>query len=155
MTALASRQFIHALERTPTRDLLEGLTATYLRLLALVRSDEVQEAQWMSGNTPPAPEDAGVRSKGLVSDPTPTIAGDGRRMLLRARVLEAEAALVHTAHAMAKAEDRLTRALERHQNDETPDELDESAAATQSYPAFTGTVGELWDHASGTGGPGQ
>lgn len=149
----ASRQSIHALEKTPTSDLMEGFGAAWLRLLALVRSEEVQLAQWTSGNTPVRAEDAGVRSKGLVSDPTPTIAGDGRRMLLRARVLEAEGALVAAAQAMARAEDRLARALDRHQSDETAEERAESTAATRLYGGVDGEVRELWDHGSGTGGP--
>lgn len=149
----ASRQSIHALETTPTRDLLDGFGAAYLRLVALVRSSDVQQAQWRSGETPVRAEDAGIRGRGMVSDPTPNVSGDGRRLRLRAAVLEAESALVLAAQAMERAEGRLRKAHERHTGDETMDEVRESTAVTQVHGGISGQFGELWDGGVGTGGP--
>jgi len=93
---------------------LEAFAATYLRLTDLLR--EVGDAQWQAGKTPVPREDTTERSKGLTSDPTPTVAADTRRLALRLAVIEAEQALEKAGRNMQAAERHLTDALERWHN---------------------------------------
>lgn len=141
-TLHASRQNIHTLETTATKSLLEGITASHLRLLALVRSSDIQDAQWQVGAPTPLPaEDTNIRGKGMVSDSTANVAYDGRRLRLRAAVIEAESAMILASQAMSRAEDRLRKALDRHQGLESLDEIAESAAGTNvTTTSFGGAV---------------
>ncbi|AXH47337.1 hypothetical protein SEA_EDEN_42 [Microbacterium phage Eden] len=91
---------------------LETFGATYLRLQQLLA--DVGEAQWKAGATPRPVEDTTERSKGTTSDPTPTIVVDGRRLALRAAVIEAEQALEKAGRVMQAAERHLNDKLEAH-----------------------------------------
>lgn len=87
----------------------KDFAADVLALSALL--SDASEAQWQAGRTPVPKEDTTERSKGLTSDPTPNIVVDGRRLALRASVIEAEQAL-HAAQAeVRKAGRHLTDAI--------------------------------------------
>lgn len=94
-------------------DTLERFAAAYLRLRQLV--SDTAESQWRAGKTPVPKEDTTERSKGLTSDPTPTIAADARRLALRAAVIEAEQVLEKAGRAMQAVERRLNASFERWQ----------------------------------------
>ena len=89
--------------------LLERATASWLRLE--LHLADAREAQWQPGRTPTPREDTSERSKGMVSDPTPSITADPRRQKLRAAVLEAEAVRATFRAALATAEEALSEAL--------------------------------------------
>jgi len=89
---------------------LDKFAAAYLRVYQSLHSDAA-EAQWMPGRTPVLREDTTERSKGLTSDPVPTTAMDGRRLNLRAAVMEAEKALSAADQALRLAESKLRRAF--------------------------------------------
>lgn len=97
---------------TQPADTLEAFGAAYLRLRQLLT--DVGESQWQAGATPKAAEDTTERSKGTTSDPTPTIVVAGRRLALRAAVIEAEQALEKAGRIMTAAERHLEKALEAH-----------------------------------------
>ena len=97
---------------TKPTDTLEAFAATYLRLRQLVA--DVGDSQWQPGVTPRAVDDTTERSKGTKSDPTPTIVVDGRRLALRAAVIEAEQALEKAGRVMQAAERHLNQKLEAH-----------------------------------------
>jgi hypothetical protein len=92
---------------------LEAFLATGLRLQQLAA--DVGDAQWRAGKTPVAREDTTERSKGLTSDPVPTIVTDARRVALRQAMLEADRALVKVGRLMQAAEHHLTDALTKWQ----------------------------------------
>lgn len=92
---------------------LAAFGATYLRVKQLLT--DVGESQWEAGKSPVPAEDTTERAKGLTSDPTPSIVGDGRRMKLRAAVLEAEDALEKAGRNLQAAEAHLTTALKNWQ----------------------------------------
>lgn len=94
--------------------ILEEFGATYLSLKVLL--GEASEAQWQAGMTPTPKEDTTERSKGLTSDPTPTVAADARRLALRLAVIEAEQAMEKADRTLRAAERHLTDALERWHN---------------------------------------
>ncbi|UGL61856.1 hypothetical protein SEA_FRANKLIN22_43 [Microbacterium phage Franklin22] len=91
---------------------LETFGATYLRLQQLLA--DVGESQWKAGATPRPVEDTTERSKGTKSDPTPAIVLDGRRLALRAAVIEVEQALEKAGRVMQAAERHLHEKLEAH-----------------------------------------
>lgn len=97
---------------TKPTDTLEAFGATYLRLRQLV--SDVGETQWQAGRTPVPREDTTERSKGLTSDLTPATVVDGRRLALRAAVIEAEQALEKAGRIMSAAERHLEKAVEAH-----------------------------------------
>lgn len=94
-------------------DLIEGIGLAYADIEALL--DEAEDAQWQASPYPTSREDSGIRGKGSVSDPTSTIALDGRRLRLRAAVQQAEAELAATLKNLHKSHDRLETALDRWQ----------------------------------------
>jgi hypothetical protein len=98
---------------TATPTTLEAFGATYLRVRQLVA--DVGDAQWRAGKSPVPKEDTTERSKGLTSDPTPSIVVDARRLALRAAVLEAEVALERAGRTLQAAERHLNTAFERWQ----------------------------------------
>jgi hypothetical protein len=91
---------------------LETVITTYLRLRQLVA--DVGDSQWQAGATPRPVEDTTERSKGVTSDPTQSIVLDGRRLALRAAVIEAEQALEKAHATMLAAERHLHEKLEAH-----------------------------------------
>ena len=92
---------------------LEAFGAAYLRLRQLL--DDVGDAQWRAGKSPVPKEDTTERSKGLTSDPTPSIVVDTRRLALRAAAIEAEQVLERAGRALQAAERHLNDAFERWQ----------------------------------------
>ena len=95
----------------PTPFDVKEFAADVLALSAL--TSDAQEAQWQAGKTPVPREDTTERSRGLVSDPTPSTVVDGRRLELRAAVIEAEQALEAAQLATRKAGRHLTAAITR------------------------------------------
>jgi len=95
---------------TPT---VETFAATFLRLKQLVA--DIGDAQWRAGKSPVPREDTTERSKGLTSDPTPSIVVDTRRLALRAAVIEAEQALEKAGRQMQAAERHLNAVFEKWQ----------------------------------------
>jgi len=92
---------------------LEKFGAAYLttqRLLA-----DADEAQWQAGKSPVPREDTTERSRGMTSDPTPSIVGDTRRLALRAAVVEVELALEHAEKLLTASRAHLTAALTKWQ----------------------------------------
>lgn len=87
----------------------KDFAADVLALSALL--SDASEAQWQAGKTPVPREDTTERSRGLVSDPTPSTVVDGRRLALRAAVIEAETALLESQRATRKAGRNLTVAI--------------------------------------------
>ncbi|QCG77304.1 hypothetical protein SEA_BUBBABEAR_43 [Microbacterium phage BubbaBear] len=98
---------------TDTPPTLETLMATYLRVRQLIA--DIGDAQWRAGKSPVPKEDTTERSKGLTSDPTPSIVVDSRRMALRLAVIEAEQALEKAGRNLQAAERHLNDAFERWQ----------------------------------------
>lgn len=96
---------------TPTTFDVKDFAADVLALSALV--SDAQEAQWQAGKTPVPREDTTERSRGLVSDPTPSTVADGRRLALRAAVIDAEQALQVAQAKVRSAGRNLTEALTR------------------------------------------
>lgn len=92
---------------------LEPFAATYLRLQQLLA--DVGDSQWRAGKSPVPKEDTTERSRGLTSDPVPSIVTDTRRLALRAAAIEAEQALERAGRAMQAAERHLNEAFERWQ----------------------------------------
>jgi hypothetical protein len=92
---------------------LETFGATFLRVRQLIT--DVGDSQWRAGKSPVPKEDTTERSKGLTSDPTPSIVVDSRRLALRLAVIEAEDALEKAGRNLQAAERHLTEALERWQ----------------------------------------
>lgn len=88
---------------------LDTFAATVLRTRRLLA--EISEAQWQPGKTPTPREDTTERSKGMVSDPTPSAVADPRRLKLRIAVITAEARLDQAGRQLQIAEDELTQAL--------------------------------------------
>lgn len=88
---------------------LEAFVASVLRLRLLMA--DADPAQWQAGQSPVPREDTTERSKGMTSDPTPTITGDARRLKLRIAVIEAEAAVEKAQKVVTAAEAHLTKAL--------------------------------------------
>jgi hypothetical protein len=79
------------------------------------------DAQWSSPPVPRAPVDTAERSKGLTSDPVPSVALDGRRLALRARVMEAERAAARMGVVARALTGRVMAGLERWEGtDDTP-----------------------------------
>jgi hypothetical protein len=104
-------------DKPPVLDLFAG---AYLRLWGMVENHEVQDSQWQAGRTPAAREDTSERSRGLVNDPTASIAVDTRRVNLREAVLAAEKALADADEVLRAAEATLESALARWPS-ETPE----------------------------------
>lgn len=96
-----------------TSEYIEAFGAAYLRLTKLVA--DVGDSQWQAGSTAVPREDTTERSLGMVSDPTPSIVADRRRIELRADVLRAEAVLLSAIDAMTAAERHLTTSLTKWQ----------------------------------------
>jgi len=94
-------------------DSLERFGAAYLRLRQLLA--DVGDAQWRAGKSPVPKEDTTERSKGLTSDPTPSIVVDARRLALRAAAIAAGAALDQAGRVMQAAERHLNDAFEKWQ----------------------------------------
>ena len=69
--------------------------------------------QWEAPPVPRPANDTSERSKGPVSDPTPQIALDGRRLALRATVLEAERAVVRIRAVVSELADRVEGSVAR------------------------------------------
>ena len=90
-------------------DTLERFGAGYLRVRSLV--DAAETAQWQVPPVVRPRDDTTERSKGVTSDPTPAAALDGRRLRLRARVVEAEHALALAGRQLSAAERNLADAL--------------------------------------------
>lgn len=88
---------------------LERFGAGYLRVRSLVDAAEV--AQWQAPPTVRPRDDPGGRQIGVTSDPTVRAALDGRRLRLRARVVEAEHALALAGRQLSAAERNLSDAL--------------------------------------------
>lgn len=84
-----------------TKDVLAEFGETYLAVLQLL--DDVEEAQWQPGKTPQPREDTNERALGMVSDPTASIVADGRRLQLRAAVIEAENTVTKATAALSAA----------------------------------------------------
>lgn len=117
-----SRRSLTAIEHTTSTDLLEAFAAGYLRLVGILKNPEVQETQWQPGYSLVPHDEVGIRSQGMVSDPTANIAFDGSRLRVRAAVIQAEAALVKATEALQSAERRLIRALDAHEGANVADE---------------------------------
>jgi|GEM_PF-6698134 len=98
---------------TDTPQTLEAFGAGYLRVRQLLA--DVGDAQWRAGKSPVAKEDTTERSKGLTSDPTPSIVVDTRRLALRVAAIEAEQALAKAALTLQAAERHLNEAFEKWQ----------------------------------------
>lgn len=92
---------------------LESFAAAYLDVSALLTN--ASEAQWQAGKTPVPREDTTERSSGMTSDPTPTITADGRRLALRAAVVEAELSIESADRILGQARSQLTEALTKWQ----------------------------------------
>lgn len=92
---------------------LAVFAATYLRVRQLL--SDIGDAQWRAGKSPVPKEDTTERSKGLTSDPTPSITVDSRRMALRLAVIEAEQALEKAGRNLQAAERHLNDAFEKWQ----------------------------------------
>lgn len=88
---------------------LEEFAGAFLGLRVLLAAAE--EAQWKPGRTPVPREDTTERSKGMYKDPVFHTVTDERRVALRRRVLQAEAALAGAREAMTEAENVLRAAL--------------------------------------------
>jgi hypothetical protein len=82
-----------------------------MSLAALMADSE--DAQWQAGRTPTPREDTTERSRGMVSDPTPSIVGDRRRQELRAAHDAADAALGHAITTLRDAGQDLQYAVDR------------------------------------------
>lgn len=98
---------------TDTPPTLEAFGASYLRVRQLLA--DVGDSQWRAGKSPVPKEDTTERSKGLTSDPTPSIVVDARRMALRLAVIEAEQALEKAGRNLQAAERHLNDAFEKWQ----------------------------------------
>lgn len=98
---------------TEAHPTLEAFGAGYLRVRQLLA--DVGDSQWRAGKSPVPREDTTERSKGLTSDPTPSIVVDSRRLALRAAAIEAEQALAKATQTLQAAERHLNDALERWQ----------------------------------------
>lgn len=96
---------------TPALDAAREVVARYLSLKQLLAN--IGDDQWRPGHSPTAKEDTTERSKGMTSDPTPSIVADPRRLALRAEVIDAENALVQAADVLAKAEQSLNEVYEK------------------------------------------
>lgn len=70
-------------------------------------------AQWQAGRTPTPREDTTERSRNMVSDPTPSIVADGRRLELRAAVIAAQAAILEAHEILGQAGTNLQAAVDR------------------------------------------
>lgn len=92
---------------------IQRFAAVVLRVTRLVY--EASDAQWQAGKSPVPREDTTERSKGMTSDPTPTIVADDRRLKLRLEVLKATHALNAATTELETVETRLTHALTDHQ----------------------------------------
>lgn len=88
--------------------LLDAFGATFLRVHALIGN--ASEAQWKAGATPRPVDDTTERSKGTISDPTVHALLDGRRLLLRDAVIDAEKAMHDAAATLADVAARLETA---------------------------------------------
>lgn len=90
----------------PTSVTLKRFGAVYLRVTQLLA--DVGNDQWRPGKSPVPKEDTTERSKGMTSDPTPSIVVDDRRLALRAAVVTAEQALEDAGKALQAAERHLS-----------------------------------------------
>ncbi len=85
------------------------------QLLALL--EEATSVQWQRSRTVAEVEDAGIRSKGLVSRPTEDTATDPVRLALRTEVDHSIALLLRTQRDLWHARQRLARALDEWAGD--------------------------------------
>jgi len=95
----------------PILDELSSLDAELNRLWESL--NEALSYQWEAPPVPRPSDDTAERSKGPVSDPTPQIALDGRRLALRATVLEAERAVVRIRAVVSELADRVEGSVAR------------------------------------------
>ena len=94
--------------------ILEEIAAVDAELQRLWTSlNEALSYQWDAPPVPRPSDDTAERSKGPVSDPTPQIALDGRRLALRATVLEAERAVVRIRAVVSELADRVEGSVAR------------------------------------------
>ena len=103
---------------TPGQTTLHDLGAEFLNLYRLALDPQTQEAQWQMGMTPTPREDTGERSKNVVSDPTPLIALDGRRLKLRDAVVNAEDALASAMETVIRVRTNLEQAIRDDQDEQ-------------------------------------
>ena len=98
-----------------TNDLLEAIALAYADIEALL--DESEDAQWQQAPYASSRDEARIRGKGTVTDPTSSIALDGRRLRLRAAVVQAERELAETLKRLHQTHDRLEKSLDRWAGD--------------------------------------
>lgn len=93
-------------DTTNPRETFEAFATAYLQLWRDVYSPETDAAQWEHGRTPRPVDDgdaAGIKSNGIINNPTYSTVVDTRRLAVRDAVRKAERALAQADHAMAHA----------------------------------------------------